>query len=312
MRAILAAQASVITQIEEKAAVLADQNGELEAWNLRLEYLVKELRQALYGRKSERLDPDQFDLLLEDLETALAQTETEGSQRGLRRTAGIPARRNIGHLPEHLERIERVIEPESLDCRCGCGEMVKIGEERTERLDCVPAQLRVIVTVRPKYACRICAEGVMQAPAAAHLIEGGLPTEVLIAQVLVSKYADHLPLYRQAQIFARSGVQLDRSTLASWSGTAGYHLAPLTRRLAELLKASGHLFMDETRCPVLDPGRGKTRSGYPWALARDQRGWAGTGPPSVVYFYADGRAGRHAEAFLEGFSGTLQVDAYAG
>ena len=319
VRAVLAAQAGLIAahehkaaEAEEKAAALAEQNGELEAWNQRLEYLVKELRQALYGRKAERLDPDQLDLLLEDLETALARTETEGAEHGHRRAARVPARRNIGRLPDHLERIERVIEPESLHCPCGCGEMVKIGEERSERLDCVPAQLRVIVTLRPKYACRTCAQGVVQAPAAPQLIEGGLPTEALIAQVLVSKYADHVPLYRQAQIFARSGVQLDRSTLAGWSGAAGYHLAPLTRRLAELLKASGHLFMDETRCPVLDPGRGKTRSGYLWALARDQRGWAGTDPPGVVYFYADGRAGRHAEAFLDGFSGTLQVDAYAG
>jgi len=207
---------------------------------------------------------------------------------------------------------EGVIEPASLECPCGCGEMVRIGEDRTERLDCVPAQLRVIVTVRPKYACRTCAQGVTQAPTPAHLIEGGLPTEALIAQVLVSKYADHLPLYRQAQIFARSGVELDRSTLAGWSGVAGYHLAPLTRRLAERLKGSGQLFMDETKCPVLDPGRGKTKSGYLWALARDERGWGGTGPPGVVYFYANGRGGKHAEAFLEGFSGTLQVDAYAG
>lgn len=320
VRAVLAAQAGLIAAhqqktaaAEEKAASIADEIGEIKARNERLEYLVKELRRALYGKKSERLDPDQLDLLLEDLETAVAKAETESEARsGGGRSARQPSQRNIGRLPEHLERIERVIEPESLQCPCGCGEMVKIGEDRTERLDCVPAQLRVIVTVRPKYACRTCETGVTQAPAADHLIEGGLPTEALIAQVLVSKYADHLPLYRQAQIFARSGVQLDRGTLAGWSGAAGFHLSPLTRRLAEILKTSDHLFMDETRCPVLDPGQGKTKSGYLWALARDERGWGGTGPPGVVYFYADGRAGRHAETFLDGFTGTLQVDAYAG
>jgi transposase len=326
VRAVLAAQAALIAAregeiaaheqkaaaAEENAAAIADEIGEIKARNERLEYLVKELRRVLDGKKSEQLDPDQLDLLLEDLETAVAKAETEGEARSGRRTSRQPAQRNIGRLPDHLERIERVIEPESLECPCGCGAMVKIGEDRTERLDCVPAKLRVIVTVRPKYACRTCAQGVTQAPAPAHLIEGGLPTEALIAQVLVSKYGDHLPLYRQAQIFARSGVQLDRSTLAGWSGAAGYHLAPLTRRLAEILKASGHLFMDETRCPVLDPGRGKTKSGYLWALARDERGWGGAGPPGVVYFYADGRAGRHAETFLAGFTGTLQVDAYAG
>lgn len=319
VRAVLAAQAALIAAreqetaaAEENAAAIADEVGELKARNERLEYLVKELRRALYGKKSERLDPDQLDLLLEDLETAVAKAEEESEARGRGRAAREHSRRNIGRLPDHLERIEQVIESESLDCPCGCGEMVRIGEDRTERLDCVPAKLRVIVTVRPKYACRTCEAGVTQAPAPAHLIEGGLPTEALIAQVLVSKYGDHLPLYRQAQIFARSGVLLDRSTLAGWSGAAGYHLAPLTRRLAEILKASGHLFMDETRCPVLDPGQGRTKSGYLWALARDERGWGGTGPPGVVYFYADGRGGKHAEAFLDGFRGTLQVDAYAG
>jgi transposase len=326
VRAVLAAQAGLIASredqiaayehkaaaAEEKAAAIAEENGELAALNQRLEDLVKELRRALYGKKSERLDPGQLDFLLEDIETAVAKAETEGEVRSGGRRRRKPAQRNIGSLPDHLERIERVIEPASLECPCGCGEMVRIGEDRTERLDSVPAQLRVIVTVRPKYACRTCAQGVMQAPAPAHLIEGGLPTEALIAQVLVSKYGDHLPLYRQAQIFARSGVLLDRSTLAGWSGAAGYHLAPLTRRLAELLKGSGHLFMDETKCPVLDPGQGKTKSGYLWALARDERGWGGTGPPGVVYFYADGRGGKHAETFLDGFTGTLQVDAYAG
>jgi len=319
VRAVLAAQAAMIAArgqkaaaAEENAAAIADEIGELKALNQWLEDLVKELRRALYGKKSERLDPDQMDLLLEDLETAVAKAEAEVAARGRGRTQREPSQRNIGRLPEHLERIERVIEPKSLECPCGCGEMVKIGEDRTERLDCVPAQLRVIVTVRPKYACRTCEAGVTQAPAPAHLIEGGLPTEALIAQVLVSKYADHLPLYRQAQIFARSGIQLDRGTLGGWSGAAGFHLSPVVRRLAEILKTSSHLFMDETRCPVLDPGRGKTKSGYLWALARDERGWGGTGPPGVVYFYADGRGGKHAEAFLSGFNGTLQVDAYAG
>lgn len=308
----IAAHAQKAAAAEEEAAAVSEQIGELTALNQRLEYLVKELRRALYGKKSERFDPDQLDLLLEDIETALAKTETESEARGLRRTPREPAQRNLGRLPDHLERIERVIEPKSLECPGGCGEMVKIGEDRTERLDCVPAQLRVIVTVRPKYACRTCEAGVTQAPTPAYLIEGGLSTEALIAQVLVSKYADHLPLYRQAQIFARSGIQLDRGTLAGWSGAAGFHLSPVVRRLAEIFKGSGHLFMDETRCPVLDPGRGRTKSGYLWALARDERGWGGTGPPGVVYFYADGRGGKHAEAFLDGFTGTLQVDAYAG
>ena len=149
----------------------------------------------------------------------------------------------------------------------------------TERLDIVPAQLRVIVTVRPRYACRACTDGVTQAPAPAALIAGGLPTEGAIAHVLVSKYADHLPLYRQSQILARSGIDIHRSTLADWVGVAAFHLAPVVARLAEHLKASTKLFMDETSAPVLDPGRGRTKTGYLWALARDDRGWGGEDPP---------------------------------
>ncbi len=304
-----------ISALTESNAALAEANAELDAFNKRLEYLVKEYRQAIYGKKSERFDLDQLDLLREDLETAIAEAEAKGeASEAVRKARGprAPAKRNIGHLPEHLIRIEQVIEPQSRLCPCGCGEMVKIGEDRIERLDCVPAELRVMVTVRPKYACRICASGVTQAPSPAHLIEGGLATEALMAQVLVSKYADHLPLYRQSQIFARSGVELDRGTLANWVGVAAYHLAPVTQRLCEKLKASGHLFMDETTCPVLDPGRGCTKTGYLWALARDERGCGGSDPPGVVYFYGDGRGGKHAEAFLAGFSGTLQVDGYAG
>ena len=221
-------------------------------------------------------------------------------------------RRNLGHLPKDLERIEHVIEPDSTQCPYGCGDMIRIGEDRTERLDIVPAQLRVIVTVRPKYACRTCEQGVIQAAAPAHLIIGGLPTEGALAQVLISKYGDHLPLYRQSQIYARSGVELDRSTLAGWVGKASFHLTPVVDRLAWHLKQSDHLFMDETRAPVLDPGRGKTKTGYLWALARDQRPWAGPDPPGVVFFYAPGRGGCHAEGFLEGFKGKLHVDGYAG
>ncbi len=243
----------------ERQAKLEDQNAELSAYNVRLEYLVKEFTAALHAKRSEKLNPDQLDLLFEELEAAIAETEAgvEARDPPERRA---PAKRNIGRLPAHLPRIERVIEPASTLCPCGCGEMAKIGEDRTERLDIVPAQFQVIVTIRPRYACRTCETGVTQALAPAHLVEGGLPTEGLIAHVLVAKYADHLPLYRQAQIYARSGLDLDRSTLAGWSGKAGFHLAPVVDRLAELLKQSTKLFMDETRAPVLDPGRGRDQN----------------------------------------------------
>ena len=181
-----------------------------------------------------------------------------------------------------------------------------------ERLDIVPAQLRVIVVRPPKYACRACEDVVVQAPAPSRLIEGGLPTEATIAQVLVSKYADHLPLYRQAQIRTRQGVHLDRSMLADWVGRAAWHLRPVHERLLQKLKASPKLFADETTAPVLDPGRGRTKTGQLWAYACDDRPWQGADPPGVAYVYAPDRKAERPIAHLAGFGGILQVDGYGG
>ncbi len=281
--------------------------------NARLETLVAALRKALFGRKSEKVDPDQFELALEDIETGIAQIEAEGEANPLvtpTRTSA-PRQSNRGSLPKHLPRIEEVIEPDSTICGCG-SERHAIGEDISERLDIVPAQFRVIVTRRPKYACRSCEEGIVQAPAPAHLIPGGMPTEATIAHVIVSKYADHTPLYRQAQIYARQGIDLDRSTLAAWVGRAAFELRPVYDALMADLKRSTKLFMDETVAPVLDPGRKKTKTGYFWALARDDRPWGGDDPPGVAFTYAPGRAGEYAKQILTGFLGTLQVDGYAG
>ncbi len=187
-----------------------------------------------------------------------------------------------------------------------------MGEDVSERLDIVPAQFRVIMTRRPKYACRACEEVVVQAPAPARLVEGGIPTEATVAHILVSKYADHLPLYRQAQIYARQGVNLDRSTLADWVGKAAFLLRPVHERLFERLKASTKLFADETTAPVLDPGRGRTKTGQFFAYARDERPWGGADPPGVAYLYAPDRKAEQPIRHLQGFAGVLQVDGYAG
>ena len=288
----------------------------LRAQTERQDYLIAELRHALYGKRSEQLDPDERQLAFEDLETAVAEAEAARDALTVRNADGTTrrpaAKRNLGHLPDHLPRIEQVIEPEQMVCPCGCTEMVKIGEDRAERLDIIPARFQVIVMVRPKYACRRCDAGIIQAETPHWLIEGGLPTEGTLAHVAVSKYADHLPLYRQCQIYGRGGVNLDRSTLASWCGTAAYHLAPVVDRMLAHLKRSNRLFMDETRAPVLDPGAGKTKTGYLWALTRDDRGWGGEDPPAVVFTYAPGRHGNHAMGILRGFEGVLQVDGYTG
>lgn len=300
--------------IREAVEALQSQVSVFKEANARLEHLVKELHHALYGKKSEKLAPDDRQLAFEDLEVAVAEAEEYQArlkQDAPRKKTSKP-KRNLGNLPKDLPRIEKLIELDSTLCPCGCGEMVRIGEDRTERLDIVPAQLRVLVTIRPKYACPACKGGVTQARTPAHLIEGALPTEGALAHVLVSKYADHLPLYRQSQIYNRSGLDLHRSTLAGWVGKASFHLTPVVDRMAEHLKTSTKLFMDETTAPVLDPGRGKTKTGYLWALARDDRGWGGEDPPGAIFFYSDGRGGKHAEEFLQGFKGILQVDGYAG
>ncbi len=179
-------------------------------------------------------------------------------------------------------------------------------------MDILPAQFRVLVVRRPKYACRSCEDVVVQAPAPARLIEGGVPTDATVAQVLVSKYADHLPLYRQAQIYSRQGVKLDRSTLADWVGHAAFLLRPVQARLLTKLKASTKLFADETTAPVLDPGRGQVKTGQFWAYARDDSPWNGSDPPGVVYMYASDRKGERPMEHLEGFTGILQVDGYGG
>ena len=219
---------------------------------------------------------------------------------------------NRGSLPAHLPRVETTVDLDDRTCP-GCqAQLHRIGEDVSERLDILPAQFRVLVTRRPKYACRSCEEVVAQAPAPARLIEGGIPTEATVAQVLVSKYADHLPLYRQAQIYARQGVNLDRSTLADWVGRAAWHLKPVYARLLAHLRASTKLFADETTAPVLDPGRGRTKTGQLWAYARDDRPWGGTDPPAVAYVYAPDRKSERPQAHLAGFVGVLQVDGYAG
>ncbi len=301
-------------ELTESNAALAMQKAELEALNARLEHFVKELNQVIYGARSEKLTEDERQLAFEDIEVAQSEAEEQSDviEMTTPRKKRKPAQRNIGNLPDHLERIEQVIEPDSIACPCGCGDMVRIGEDRTERLEIIPAQPKVIVTVRPKYACPNKQGGVVQALAPVHLIEGGLPTEGTLAHVSVSKYADHCPLFRQSQIYARSGLNIDRSTLANWMGKVSFHLAPVVDHMFKDLKSSSKLFADETRCPVLDPGRGKTKTGYLWAIARDERPFGGTAPPGVVFCYADGRSGKHATEFLTGFSGTLQVDGYTG
>ena len=308
-------------EIERLRAELAQTQEALaasEEARRRLENIVSDFRREKFGGKSEKLSPDQHHLPLEDVEIAqgvldAAQEKAARIIQGRSGDASGSRRRNRGQLPAHLERIERIIEPKNTRCPCGCGEMTKIGEDVSERLDVIPAQLRVLVTRRPKYACRRCSGAVVQAHAPEHIVPGGLPTEALIAQVIVAKFGDHLPFYRQAEIYARQGIQLDRATLGNWAGRACFHLKPIADCMREHLAAADRLFMDETTAPVLDPGRRTTKKGFFWAIASDDRGHGGQGPPIVLFRYAPGRSGEHAERFLQGFRGRfLQCDGYEG
>ena len=301
LRAIIALQAKKIDALE----VLQEEVDRLRA-------IIEAFQRHRFGRSSEQLDEDQLQLGFEDTETALAVAEAASEAATPRPREARKRKNNRGSLPAHLERIEQIVDVDNKGCPCCGGTLHQIGEDISERLDVVPITFRVLVTRRPRYGCRSCEGAVVQAPAPARIVEGGIPTEALIAQVLVSKYADHLPLYRQAQIYARQGIQLDRSTLADWVGRAAWYLRPLRDRILDELRRSERLFADETTAPVLDPGRGRTKTGQLWAYARDDRPWAGLSPPMVAYVYAGDRKSERAEAHLGDFAGILQVDGYGG
>ena len=312
------------------AAVLAQENALLKARlteveaalaesqeaNRRLEDILRTSQREKFGKRSEKMSPDQFNLPLEDAELAqgvleAAQEKAEAAMQRARGEEPRKPKRNRGHLPSHLPRVERVIEPASTRCPCGCGEMAKIGEDVSERLDVIPAQFRVLVTRRPKYACRRCSRAVAQAHAPEHVVPGGLPTELFFAWIIVSKFGDHLPFYRQAEIFKRQGIDLDRGTLGNWVGRACFHLMPIINHMKAHLRGADRIFVDETRAPVLDPGRKATKSGFFWAVVSDDRGHGGVGPPIVLFHYAPGRGKEHPLKFLAGYRGRfLQCDAY--
>ncbi len=254
---------AMVLQARAETATLRAEHDRLRELNERLQHIVAQLQRLKFGPRSEKLDPDQLQLGLEDLEQAHAEVEAEEEKDDPQLKAHRTRQRRAERpsLPEHLPRIEVVVEPQTAACPCCSGAMVRIGEDVGERLDVVPAQYRVIVTRRPKYACRACQE-IIQAPAPARLIEGGLPTERMVAQVLTDKYADHLPLYRQSQRLKRQGIEIDRGTLANWGGYAAAELKPLWALLRTQLLKADHLFADETTAPVLDPGRGRTKTGW--------------------------------------------------
>src|SRR5215208_6825900 len=286
MTEVIAAQNAsfLLLQAKHDAVLVERDAAQAEIEKLRL--LIRQLQRGRFGRRSEKLDPDQLQLGLEDLEQTAAAAEAAQEEVAARNSAPRPPRsrrRNLGALPARLPRIETLIDVEDKTCPCCGGDLHVIGEDTSEMLDVVPAQLRVKVIRRPRYGCRACEEAVVQAPAPERPITGGMATEALLAQVLVAKFSDHLPLYRQAQIFARQGIEFDRSTLCDWVGRACWRLEPLWRLLRRHVISSIRIFADDTRSPVLGPGWGRTKTGRLWAYAVDDWPRCGKTPPAVVY-----------------------------
>ncbi len=283
----------------------------------KLQALIQKLLRHRFGRRSEQLSPDQLNLAMEDLEQEAAEREAakdaaEQSEEKRRQRRAARPRRNLGALPTHLPRYEVVIDVDSKDCPCCGGVLHLIDETRTEMLDRVPAQLRVKVTRRPRYGCRACGEAVVQAPVPDRPIDGGMATEALLVQVLISKFCDYLPLYRQSEMLKREGITIDRSTLSDWVGRTCWWLRPLYDLVVSTVLSAPKVFADDTTLPVLDPGQGKTKTGRLWCYAVDDRPWKGPTHPAAAYVYSEDRKATHPTAHLANFRGVLQVDGYSG
>jgi len=298
-----------------KAAETAVQFKTLEIEKLKFQ--IAKLRRMQFGRSSERISRqiEQLELRLEELQTGeaadAATVEACDPSPSPTPERSRPKRKP---LPDHLPRREEVHQPAGDGaCTCpDCGKaMAKLGEDVTEVLDYVPGHFQVIRHVRPKYACVAC-DAITQAPPPALPTPRGRATPATLAHLLVSKYCDHLPLYRQAEIYAREGVDLDRSTLCDWVGQAAWLLDPVAAMIRRHVFAAEKIHGDDTTVPVLAPGLGRTRTGRLWVYVRDDRPFAGGAPAAAAYFYSPDRGGEHPAAHLASFTGLLQADGYAG
>ncbi|MBE0658611.1 MAG: IS66 family transposase [Bryobacteraceae bacterium] len=302
-------RAVVLAQRQE----LASQREQLLARDTQIEHLkllIIQLRRMQFGRKSEKLDRkiEQLELQLEDLEARRSEVTPLAAAAPAAEPAKPPVRRA---LPEHLPRETRTILPGHDACPdCG-GRLRHLGEDSSEMLEYVPASFKVIRVVRQKMSCSGC-ERIVQAPAPSRPIDHGLAGPGLLAHVVVSKFADHLPLYRQSGIYERSGIDLDRSTLADWVGGAGRALAPLVEAVKRHVMGGDKIHGDDTPVPVLAPGNGTTKTARLWTYVRDDRPAGGEAAPAVWFAYSPDRKGDHPQQHLKIFNGILQADGYAG
>jgi transposase len=280
----------------------------------RLKFQLARYRRAEFGRSSEKLarEVEQLELAIEALETDQAERSASAAPEAAAILATAaeaqkPARRA---LPEHLPR-EEVMHRAGPACPSCGGALRHIGEDATETLDYVPGRFKVVRHIREKMSCRAC-DTVVAAPAPDHAVARGRASAGLLAHILVSKYDDHLPLYRQAEIFAREGVNLETSTLSGWVGATAAALGPLVEALAAEVMASDTLHVDDTPVPVLAPRTGKTKTGRLWTYVRDERPFAGARPPAALFFYSPDRKGEHPQRHLKDFRGVIHADGYAG
>jgi transposase len=311
----LACQAELaVASSELKAAKVAVQLTTLEIEKLKFQ--IAKLRRMQFGRSSERIarQIEQLELQLEELETGEAEDAVKADAENLPVAQRERTKAKRKPLPGHLPRQEIVYQPEN-DGACTCPDcgagMAKLGEDVTEVLDYVPGRFQVIRHVRPKYACKAC-DAITQAPAPAMPTPRGRATPATLAHLLVSKYCDHLPLYRQSEIYAREGVDLDRSTLCDWVGQAAWLLDPIVAGIRRHVFAAEKIHGDDTTVPVLAPGLGRTKTGRLWVYVRDDRPFCGNDPPAAAYFYSPDRGGEHPAAHMATFTGFLQADGYAG
>jgi transposase len=280
-----------------------------------LQLLLAKLHRMQFGRKSEKLERqiEQLELRLEELESHRSEQECNAAEPAPVIASSTPAavKPTRRALPDHLPRQTRRHEPKETVCPQCQGELRKLGEDVSEMLEYVPASFVVIRHVRTKLSCTKC-DCIVQAEAPSRPIERGVAGPGLLAHVLVSKYCDHQPLYRQSEMYARQDVELERSTLADWVGSTSRLLEPLVETLRRYVMAAGKLHADDTPVPVLAPGNGKTKTGRLWTYVRDDRPAGDTASPAVWFAYSPDRKGEHPERHLEKFRGTLQADAYAG
>ena len=300
------------SDVESLQRLVREQQAQLLSRDVLIEQLklqLARLKKMKFGRSSEQLDAQiaQLELSLEELEVSVARAAPPKTPS---QVSTKPTRKP---LPDHLPREPHVHEPVTGSCHCPeCGGMLRaLGEDTSEMLEYVPEHWKVVKHVRPKYSCSGC-QKIVQANAPSRPIERSYAGPGLLAHVMVSKYCDHLPYYRQSQIYARDRVELDRSTLADWGGAASALLDPLLGALEDYVMAAHKLHADDTPIPVLAPGTGKTKSGRLWAYLRDDRPAGSTDPPAVLFRYSPDRKGERPREHLQRFRGILQADAYGG